>query len=286
MQLSQIWRARREIIEQREPADPRSKRSASVAAKPTFDSEQSAKLRDALIAELKRIGSPDDAAVWARRNLAAKNKLTAADATAVESAFAERLSELDQPPTDINPANDDAAAAGRPEPAAASQTAPPLLAPRGGRSCRKASACAIKNTGNSSQASPVLCAGAPRATRTICASLSPAHSVGRSATSSPCRSVGRTTVSFTGGATRRLGGRRSKSTPSPWLLNFGKRGNSIELTYKALRSLLVFGGMSGNQTMTSAQSSPGDQSRTLNQKPAPEEPKRSWWHSLLERLWR
>ena len=72
------------------------KRSASVAAKPTFDSEQSAKLRDALIAELKRIGSPDDAAVWARRNLAAKNTLTAADANAVEHAFAERLSTIDQ----------------------------------------------------------------------------------------------------------------------------------------------------------------------------------------------
>ena len=49
------------------------KRSASVAPTPVFDSEQSAKLRDALIAELERLGSPDDAAVWARRNLAAKN---------------------------------------------------------------------------------------------------------------------------------------------------------------------------------------------------------------------
>ena len=82
---------------------------------PVFDSEQSAKLRDALIAELKRLGSSDDATEWAHRNLAAKNRLTAVDATAVESAFAETLSELDQAPTDINPANDDAVAAGRPE---------------------------------------------------------------------------------------------------------------------------------------------------------------------------
>ena len=42
---------------------------------------------------------------------------------------------------------------------------------------------------------------------------------------------------------------------------------------------------SGNQAMTSGQSSPGNQPRTL-QEPAPEEPKRSWWRSLRERLWR
>jgi hypothetical protein len=53
-------------------------------------------LRDALIAELERLGSSEDATMWAHRNLAAKNRLTAVDATAVESAFAERLSELDQ----------------------------------------------------------------------------------------------------------------------------------------------------------------------------------------------
>jgi hypothetical protein len=91
----------------------------------TFDSEQSAKLRDALIAELEHLGSADDAAVWAHRNLAAKNRLMAADANAVENAFAQRLSELDQAPTDINPQKDDAAVDGQPE--SASQTAPPLL---------------------------------------------------------------------------------------------------------------------------------------------------------------
>jgi hypothetical protein len=106
---------------------PQIKPSASVAPMLAFDSEQSAKLRDALIAELEHLGSSDDAAVWAHRNLAAKNRLTAADANAVENAFAERLSELDRAPTDINPPNDDAATVGRPE-SAASQTAPPLLA--------------------------------------------------------------------------------------------------------------------------------------------------------------
>ena len=75
------------------------KPSASVAPTPVFDSEQSAKLRDALIAEIKGLGSSDDAAMWARRNLAAKNRLTASDANAVESAFAERLSGFDGAPT-------------------------------------------------------------------------------------------------------------------------------------------------------------------------------------------
>jgi hypothetical protein len=45
------------------------------------------------------------------------------------------------------------------------------------------------------------------------------------------------------------------------------------------------GDKSANQTMTSAQDSPANQSGTLNQKPAPEEPKRSWWGSLWEWLW-
>lgn len=72
---------------------------ASIAPTQVFDSEQSAKLRDALIIELQCLASSDDAAVWVRRNLAAKNRLTADDANAVESAFAERLSGLDDAPT-------------------------------------------------------------------------------------------------------------------------------------------------------------------------------------------
>ena len=51
------------------------------------DAEQSAELRDALIAEIERLGSADDAAEWARESLLAKNTLTAADANAVERAF-------------------------------------------------------------------------------------------------------------------------------------------------------------------------------------------------------
>jgi len=52
--------------------------------RPILDAEQSAKLRDELIAQIEQLGSADDAAEWARRNIAAKNTLAAADANAVE----------------------------------------------------------------------------------------------------------------------------------------------------------------------------------------------------------
>jgi peptidoglycan hydrolase-like protein with peptidoglycan-binding domain len=44
------------------------------------------------------------------------------------------------------------------------------------------------------------------------------------------------------------------------------------------------GGKSANQTMTSAQDSSAKPS-ALNQRPAPEEPKRSWWRSLWDWMW-
>ena len=58
--------------------------------------EQSAQLRDQLIAEIERIGSADEAAMWAQGKLGTKNKLIPADASAVEYAFAQRLSSLEE----------------------------------------------------------------------------------------------------------------------------------------------------------------------------------------------
>jgi hypothetical protein len=60
-------------------------------ARPLLAPEQSASLRDHLVAQLAAIHSTDDAAAWAHRNLAAKNTLTAADAQAVEEGFQARL---------------------------------------------------------------------------------------------------------------------------------------------------------------------------------------------------
>ena len=58
------------------------------------DPEASAQLRDRLLAELKDLGSSDDAAIWAHRSLGEKNKLTAPDALRVEESFQARLTTL------------------------------------------------------------------------------------------------------------------------------------------------------------------------------------------------
>ena len=56
--------------------------------------EQSARLRDRLVAQLAAIHSTDDAAAWAHRNLPARNTLIAADAKLLEDAFEQKLSQL------------------------------------------------------------------------------------------------------------------------------------------------------------------------------------------------
>ena len=53
--------------------------------------EGSAAVLDRLVAEINSLGSGDDAASWAHRNLRAKNGLTAAEAKRVEEAFEARL---------------------------------------------------------------------------------------------------------------------------------------------------------------------------------------------------
>jgi hypothetical protein len=79
----------------------RRKKPSIAAADPQLDEEQSAKLRDQLIAEIERIGSGDEATHWAQGKLGTKNTLMPADASAVEGTFARRLSSLEEGP--INP---------------------------------------------------------------------------------------------------------------------------------------------------------------------------------------
>ena len=62
-----------------------------IAFAPGLSSEQSAILRDHLLTDVAKLGNGDDAALWAKRSLAEKNRLTAVDATSVEAAFQERL---------------------------------------------------------------------------------------------------------------------------------------------------------------------------------------------------
>ena len=74
---------------------------------PHLDEEQSAQLRDQLIAEIERMGSGDEAAKWAQGKLGTKNTLMPADASAVESAFAQKLSSLEEGQINPSTAQDD-----------------------------------------------------------------------------------------------------------------------------------------------------------------------------------
>jgi hypothetical protein len=76
------------------PGNGRDRRGRKGDIPITLDPEQSAALREKLLAEVGNITSADLAAAWAREALTAKNSLTATDAKLVEDAFERRLSEL------------------------------------------------------------------------------------------------------------------------------------------------------------------------------------------------
>jgi hypothetical protein len=76
------------------PGNGRARGSRKGEIPLTLDAEQSAALREKLLAELGNITSADLAAAWARGALTAKNSLVATDAKLVEDAFERRLSEF------------------------------------------------------------------------------------------------------------------------------------------------------------------------------------------------
>jgi hypothetical protein len=82
------------------PPGARRKTPPDRPAKPVLAPDQSAGLRDRLVAELEALPSADEAANWAHRSLSAKNTLTAADAELVEAGFRARLAAFGdgQPP--------------------------------------------------------------------------------------------------------------------------------------------------------------------------------------------
>jgi hypothetical protein len=93
-----------EVVER----SPRSREKPSLAsARPVLPAEQSAMLRERLLEELVAIGSAEEAAMWAQRNLPAKNTLTAVDAKIVEERFQSRLSTIGDggAPDGTNPAS-------------------------------------------------------------------------------------------------------------------------------------------------------------------------------------
>ena len=69
-------------------------RAKSAACKTELSVALSASLRDELVREIESLNANDEAALWARRRVGAKNSLTAADAGRVEQAFEARLSSL------------------------------------------------------------------------------------------------------------------------------------------------------------------------------------------------
>jgi hypothetical protein len=92
----------------RKPGNGRGRALTKIASSEIIDGEQSATLRDRLLAEIGEIASAERAVSWAKEALPAKNKLAAPDAKLVEDGFEQRLSAFALPGT--SPAKDDAPA--------------------------------------------------------------------------------------------------------------------------------------------------------------------------------
>ena len=76
-------------------ATARPKRNFVGSATATLGPDQSAELRDRLIAELDRLHSADEAADWVHLRLPEKNKLTTVDAQRVEISFRAKLAAIE-----------------------------------------------------------------------------------------------------------------------------------------------------------------------------------------------
>jgi ERF superfamily len=69
-------------------------KSGSASRQAALSATLSASLRDELLREIDGMSSADDAALWARHRLVAKNRLSAADAEQIEATFAARLAAI------------------------------------------------------------------------------------------------------------------------------------------------------------------------------------------------
>jgi hypothetical protein len=101
-------RADQSRVPSRKPGNGRGRALTKVASSEIIDGEQSATLRDRLLAGIGEIASAERAVSWAKEALPAKNKLAAPDAKLVEDAFEQRLSAFALPGT--SPTKDDAPA--------------------------------------------------------------------------------------------------------------------------------------------------------------------------------
>jgi hypothetical protein len=82
-------------------ADARRRAPLARPTKPVLAPDQSAALRDRLVAEVDGLQSSEEATAWAHRSLPAKNTLTTADAELVEAGFRVKVATFgDGPPGD------------------------------------------------------------------------------------------------------------------------------------------------------------------------------------------
>ena len=110
----------------------RNRKAYPTTSEPILGSVQSTELRERLLAELSRLASGDDAAMWAHRSLPEKNRLTAIDARKVEEAFQTRMAAFK---TDVDEFDRSPALIEQPQ---ASPSTPPALSPVAGRKRRRA----------------------------------------------------------------------------------------------------------------------------------------------------
>jgi ERF superfamily len=75
----------------------RARQAVKPASAPVLSPDESAALRDRLVGEIAGLQSQESATNWARVALAAKNRLTTADAKLLEDAFEQRLTALPPP---------------------------------------------------------------------------------------------------------------------------------------------------------------------------------------------
>ena len=192
---------------------------AKLAARsggPVLRSDQSAILRERLLGQLVAINSTDEAALWARQNLSAKNTLTSDDARIVEEQFQTRLSTIGDGEGPSEPSNavsvPNVMPAGRPD-AGDGQKASKVSGkpPRNGAVRALAKTVRLRDKEHRkfvSQQACLVCGRTPSDPHHL-TFMQPRALGHRSAMSSPSRCVGSTTASFIARVTRPRGGART-----------------------------------------------------------------------------